>query len=116
MQLFEELLSIQGAWGVDHPDCLFGQLGYAGALGQQGRFLQAERVFEGLLPKLIATYGDSHPYVLRCRENYSSILGSLGKYPEAIEQCRTYLRTGAISLTFKTQSDSRRNRVLHQCW
>lgn len=92
LDLFENLLATQETWGVDHPDWLFSQLGYAGALGQQGRSLQAEKVFESLLPKLIRMYGAAHPITLRCRENYSAVLGSSGKYEEAIVQCRAYLQ------------------------
>lgn len=91
LSLYEDLLSIQSAGGVDHPDYLFGQLGYAGALAQQGRLLQAERTYMSLLPKLIKTFGEAHPFSNRCRENLASVFGSLGKYSEAIELSQAIL-------------------------
>ncbi len=72
LSLFEDLLAIQARWEIDHPDYLFSQLGYAGALGQQGRLLQSERVLPSYCRKLIKIYGESHAFSLRCRENYSS--------------------------------------------
>lgn len=92
LKLFEELSSIQSKWGVDHPDWLFSQLGYVGALAQQNRLLQAEKICEPLLLRIIAVYGETHPLTLRCRENFAIILAALGKHQEAIDQCRAYLQ------------------------
>jgi eukaryotic-like serine/threonine-protein kinase len=93
LQRFEELTSIQSAWGVDHPDWLFSQLGYVGALAQQNRFLQAEKICEPLLLRFIAVYGETHPQTLRCRENYAIILAALGKHQASVDQCRAYLQS-----------------------
>ncbi len=91
LSLYEDLLAIQAGWDIDHPDWLFSQLGYAGALGQQGRLLQAERVFENAPSKMVRIYGETHAISLRCREKLLRSARLLRQISAAIEQCRLCL-------------------------
>mgnify|MGYP001099960151 CR=1 FL=1 len=91
MAEIEELLLVQCVKGARHPETLSTRRLHAQILNSLGRYQEALKEIEELLPISERVMGTQHPDTLTRRHLYAQTLNFLGRYQEALKEVEELL-------------------------